>query len=137
MLRTYRVAGILSATLTDETFERPSDFNLEKFWNENKRSYEQSLLRETARVRLTTRGLRMLNSLWSGVSRAANESAGVPDEAGAVEVTIPIESIDDAAAKLMQLGTEAKVLGPAALRARLADQALAITTLYGAQRNAS
>ena len=66
----------------------------------------------------------MLDFAMVGASRAANESAGAPDEAGAVEVTIPIESIDDAAAKLMQLGTEAKVLDPAALRARLAEQGL-------------
>jgi len=46
-------------------------------------------------------------------------------------LVIPIESIDQAAADLMRLGTDAEVLEPLELRRRVAEIARNIVSLYG------
>jgi len=52
-------------------------------------------------------------------------------------VTIPIETVEQAATDLLRLGTEVEVLEPAALRRRIADLAEAIMRVYRAPRKAA
>lgn len=128
--RTYRVANILDLTLTDERFERPEDFDLVKFWTTSSRAYEVGLYRGKATLRISSRGLPKLEQLGAAVQQAARDTAGAAEAGGWVQVTIPIESIDQAAADLLRLGTDVEVLKPAALRRRLAKAAREIVRLY-------
>lgn len=118
--RTYRVANILDLTATDQRFERPKDFDLVRFWTTSTRAYEIGVYRANAVLRLSPQGLAQLDGLGTAVQQAARESAGSPEKDGWVRVTIPIESIDQAAVDLLRLGTDAEVLKPATLRRRLA-----------------
>jgi predicted DNA-binding transcriptional regulator YafY len=47
-----------------------------------------------------------------------------------VQVVIPIEAIDQAAADFMRLGTDAEVIEPLELRHRIAEMAYAVSRLY-------
>lgn len=123
-VRTYRARNIQDAEVTDEVFERPKRFNLAAHWEMAVREYEAGVYHEHADVRLSPRGMYMLEMLGPYVVRAATESSGSPDRDGWVRCRLPLESIDYGIRELMRLGDEVRVLGPPELRRRFADSAL-------------
>lgn len=127
--RTYRVSNIQTLTSTGESFTRPKDFDLVRYWTESSRAFEVGLYREQAVLRASPRALRRLERLGATVAEAARDSASPPDDEGWVRVTIPIESLDQAAIDLLLLGTEAEVLKPRDLRRRVAAAAKAMAAL--------
>jgi len=129
--RTYRVSNIQTLTSTGERFTRPKDFDLVRFWTESSRAFEVGLYREQAVLRASPRALLRLERLGASVAEAARDSADAPDGDGWMRVTIPIESIDQAAIDLLMLGTEAEVLKPRELRRRIALAAKAMASLNG------
>jgi predicted DNA-binding transcriptional regulator YafY len=122
-LRTYRVSNIQALAATEDRFTRPKDFDLVRFWTESSRAFEVGLYRDEAVLRASPRALRRLERLGATVADAARESAQPPDKDGWVQITMPIESIEQAAIDLLHLGTEAEVLKPKELRRRLAATA--------------
>ncbi|CAN5734131.1 WYL domain-containing protein [soil metagenome] len=122
-LRTYRVSNIQALARTEERFTRPKDFDLVHFWTESSRAYEVGLYRDAAVLRASPRALRRLERLGTTVTDAARDTAQSPDEDGWVRITVPIESIEQAAIDFLHLGTEAEVLKPKDLRRRLAAMA--------------
>jgi predicted DNA-binding transcriptional regulator YafY len=70
-----------------------------------------------------------LERLGATVADAARDTAEAPDSDGWVQITIPIESLDQAAIDLLMLGTEAEVLKPRELRRRIAAAARAMVKL--------
>ena len=119
-VRTYRVAQICEAEIADETFARPKNFDLAAHWQEAARAYEAGLFREQAEIKLSARGMTLLDLLGPFVKDSASKSAK-RDRAGWTRCTVPIESIGQGAREFMRLGGEVEVLGPAALRARIAE----------------
>src|SRR6478752_5393080 len=127
--RTYRVSNIEALTPSGDHFTRPKDFDLVRFWTESSRAFEVGLYREQAVLRASPRAMMRLERLGATVMDAARESAEAPDDEGWVRVTIPIESIDQAAIDLLMLGTEAEVVKPRELRRRIAAAARAMIKL--------
>ena len=127
--RTYRVSNIQSLTATAERFTRPKEFDLVRYWTESSRAFEVGIYREQAVLRASPRALGRLERLGATVAEAARDSAGAPDGEGWVRVTIPVESLDQAAIDLLLLGTEAEVLKPKELRRRVATAARAMAKL--------
>jgi len=127
--RTYRVSNIQALAATAERFTRPKDFDLVRFWTESSRAYEVGLYRDQAVLRASPRAIQRLDRFGAAVSDAARESAEAPDKDGWVRITIPIESVEQAAIDLLPLGTEAEILKPRELRRRLAATARAMAKL--------
>jgi predicted DNA-binding transcriptional regulator YafY len=117
-IRTYRVAGIEDAELTDETFARPKDFELAAHWDKACRDYEEGLWNGHADIRLSPRGVVLLALLGSQVEQAARKTAK-PDPDGWVRCIIPVESEAHGVRELIRLCEDVEVLGPPALRDRL------------------
>ena len=117
--QTYRVGAIRAAALLDERFERPARFDLAAFWAESTQRFEEGIYRDAATLRVSPRGWKRLCGFSPIVAAAAERTAGAPGADGWREVTVPIESVDDAAQQMLQLGGEAEVLEPHALRAAL------------------
>jgi predicted DNA-binding transcriptional regulator YafY len=128
--RTYRVSNIVDLSARDERFARPKDFDLVRYWTLSSRAYEVGLYRATATVRVSRRGMAKFDLLGSAVAQSAAQTAGSADADGWVTLVIPIESIDQAAADLMSLGTDAEVLEPWELRRRIAETAHELSRLY-------
>ncbi|MBP0460530.1 helix-turn-helix transcriptional regulator [Streptomyces montanisoli] len=130
--RVYRIDRFVSAAVLEERFRRDPDFELEPFWEERSAEFARSLLRYEVTLRLTKAGAARLPHV---TDRAAAEealaSAPAPDAEGRVTVTLAMESEDVAYGQLLGLAAEAEVLAPAALRARFAEAARAMTRLYG------
>jgi len=129
--RTYRVANVVDLTVTEESFERPKDFDLVRFWTSAARAYEVGLYRGKAALRISPRGMTKLDVFGSAVVQSAAETAGPPDADGWVRVSIPIESVEQAAADLVRLGTDAEAIEPPELRRRIAQTARELSRLYG------
>jgi predicted DNA-binding transcriptional regulator YafY len=131
-LRTYRASNIVEATVMETLFERPKDFDLARFWMTASRAFEASIYRGTATLRVSPLGMRRLGLLGTAVAQAGTESAGPPDVDGWTTITIPIESVEHAAANILRLGGDAEVLEPTALRRHIGELAQAVCSLYGA-----
>src|SRR6267154_846478 len=101
--RTYRVSNIIDLAVTEESFKRPKDFDLMRFWVTSSRTFETSVY---------------------------HSKATLPDADGWLSVTIPIESIDRAASGLIALGADAEVVEPSELRERLVTTVQGLVRLY-------
>jgi predicted DNA-binding transcriptional regulator YafY len=135
-IRTYRASRIVGAEVSSETFARPRDFDLAAHWQAAAREYEAGVYRERADVRLTPRGMELLDLLGPHVAEMAAATAGRPDRAGSVRCTLPLESLDQGVRELLRLGEHVTVVGPPELRARLAGTAARVAARYasGAQK---
>jgi predicted DNA-binding transcriptional regulator YafY len=128
-MRTYRVSNILELTPTDEEFERPPGFDLARHWQEHLDDFEQSRFTAEAVVRLSARLVRRLPDLSYPLLLKAS-AAALPAEDGSVTVTVPIESIGNAAFQFIRLGADLEVLEPPELRSELGRLARSVLDLY-------
>jgi predicted DNA-binding transcriptional regulator YafY len=128
-LRTYRVSNILELTPTEDTFERAPDFNLTRFWQNHLEGFDRIRYTDEAAVRVSARlAARMYDVSFPTLVKAV--AAAEREADGSVVVTIPIESVANAAASLSRFGAEVEVLEPAELRAELAGLGRALHDLY-------
>jgi predicted DNA-binding transcriptional regulator YafY len=130
-IRTYRIAGIASAELTDELFVRPKGFDLARHWEQACRNYEDSLWRSQADVRLSPHGMALLALLGPQVEQSARDSAQ-PDREGWIRCRIPIESETQGLRELMRLCDDVEIIGPPALREKLNATLLAMSSRHRA-----
>jgi predicted DNA-binding transcriptional regulator YafY len=126
--RTYRVDQIISLSGREEAFQPPADFDLAGYWQRYRADFLASLYSGQAVVRLSPAALSQLTD--AAVQSAAD--SGIPEEDGWIRAVVPIESIDTAYRMFLALGTEAEVLEPPQLRARLAATARALAIRYAA-----
>lgn len=130
-MRTYRVSRILDLDVTGERFERPADFDLAAHWAGVSRRLEAGRWHGEAHLRVSPRALRLLPVWFGAVGARAAREAGEPDEEGWVRVVLPVESTAMAVGDLLRLGAEAEVLGPAELRAAVAETVGTLARRYG------
>ncbi|MBZ6477933.1 helix-turn-helix transcriptional regulator [Streptomyces griseocarneus] len=131
-VRTYRISRLVTAEVTDETFERPAGFDVAAYWEESSRRLESALHQETARLRISPVAQRLLPVQFGTAGTRALESAGPPDDEGWVRVDMPVEARPVAVGDLLRLGAEAEVLGPPELRQAMADAVAVLARRYAA-----
>ncbi|HZF42271.1 MAG TPA: YafY family protein [Sphingomonadaceae bacterium] len=118
-VRTYRISRILDLEVLDEQFVQPGPFDLEAYWSENIRRLEAELHPHQATVRLSPRGMRMMESILPAYVRV-NAVIGAPDHDGWHTATMPAATPDHAVGDLLRFGTEIEILGTKELRAQMA-----------------
>jgi predicted DNA-binding transcriptional regulator YafY len=131
-VHTYRVARFRAATLTDERFGRPPNFDLAAYWAESTAAYE----RDAERVEVTLRvGPRAIHTLIDLAGRSAMREAqrltpleGDPD--GWQVLRLRMEWPDEVPARLLALGADAEVLEPAEMRSQIAAIAGRVSERY-------
>jgi len=127
--RTYRLSRIHALTVSDQAFDPPRQFDLAAYWQESTRRFETDMLRETAVLRVSARGLQLMQQFGTATAQSIAKTA--TDEGdGWTRIEIPIESVDYAADRLIGLGPEAEALSPPALRDRLRSMARRLARLY-------
>jgi len=130
--RTFRVSNVLEASILDQGFERPPGFDLATYWRSYLADYDARRHIGHAVVRVSAAGRRRLGDLWpTATVRAAEASAGLPDERGWTELTIPVEPITQAIPEILKLGADIEVINPPALRSALINTASDLHALYG------
>ncbi|MGI5236504.1 helix-turn-helix transcriptional regulator [Dactylosporangium sp. CA-139066] len=128
----YRISRVDALTVLDETFERPADFDLRRYWLEFSENLERTLYNGgSATVRLSPRAV----SLWwmlGPVAERARREHGVLESDGWVRVTLPIESFEHARIDFGRFGPDVEVLEPLQLRALMRATAEETVRRYSA-----
>lgn len=127
--RTYRVSRIAAMSDAGE-FSRPDGFDLAEYWRAWSEGFERRLHSETATVRLSPLGRRLVPVYLGSVGAAALEEAdragaGEPDADGWCTVRLPVEAGRPGVGELLRFGPDLEVLDPEELRAAVAE---AVTT---------
>jgi predicted DNA-binding transcriptional regulator YafY len=135
--RTYRVSRIRDVTTLDETFERPTGFDLREHWDSYQRDYAERVYRERATVRLSPAGRELLFLVGPIAARAARAAMRPPDEDGWAITTVPIESVRHGVHALLQLSGDVEVLGPPALREQMTAAVQALAAHYDVSQRAA
>lgn len=98
-------------------------------WSASVAAYEKSLLKGTARLRVTREGMARLAKLGAA---SVEQAAIAPADADRwQEVTLPVETFDFAAEQLLAMGPNVEVLAPPELRERLRELAGRVVALNG------
>jgi predicted DNA-binding transcriptional regulator YafY len=131
-VRTYRVNQIRSARLTTRRYEPDPSFDLAAAWAAFVSDFRQRLHVLDAQVRVS-RAVR--DWIRSEGDCALGEALDhfVPlaaEHDGEVEVLLPFESVERAAAELLRFGTGVEVVGPPELRRHIASIASALAETY-------
>ncbi|WP_327253421.1 helix-turn-helix transcriptional regulator [Streptomyces sp. NBC_01244] len=127
--RTYRVDQVLAVRETGEECALPDGFELAAHWRLSQAEFHERLYPEEAEVRVSARAAARL----TGAQARALAATGTPDPGlpGWTRAVLPIESQDRAEAQFLELGAEAEVLAPPALRRRIGAAAAATAARYG------
>ncbi len=130
-IRTYRLDRVASAERVGEPFTRPDGFDLAAHWSASARRFEGSLLRASARLRLSPQGLRRLPLVTDAEAAQRAIADASPCDDGWSVVTLEHEGERVITGQLLSLGPEVEVLEPATVRAALADLARRMAELNG------
>ena len=130
-MRTYRVSRILSLELLDGRIERVEDFDLQAYWTESARRFEQEQHPQRATLRLSPWGFRMMGAFLAPYAMVHAE-VGEPAPDGWRTVTLPVGPVPYAACELLRFGAEAEVLAPQELRDHLGRVAARLAQRYAA-----
>jgi predicted DNA-binding transcriptional regulator YafY len=125
-----RASRIINATILEESFQRPVDFDLETFWQQWCANFEESrpVYRVTARISPDL--IPFLGRYFGDQARAILAEASQPDEKGWLTIGLSFERFENARERLLGLGRAIEVLEPEALRKSIIDFAGQISSFY-------
>lgn len=128
--RVHRLSTLTDVRLTEESFQRVADFNLEAFWRGWCAEQEQGQDHFRVVVRLAPHFVPELVRRLGGAVRGRVASAGPADAAGRLTVELHFESLEAARERILGFGGGVEVLEPPALRWSVQDFAVQIVALY-------
>ena len=129
-LRTFRISRIGEMTVLEGHFDYPSAFNLEAYWTDSIRRYEGDLHPNRAEIRLSPRGLDLMEELLPPYIRTGAVISEQADALGWRQVSVSVGSIAHAAMEMLRFGKEVEVIGPPELRAEMANVIGAMVEIY-------
>nr|WP_272944118.1 WYL domain-containing protein [Actinopolymorpha alba] len=104
-VRTYRLSRMTSASLTDESLTRPSDFDLTQYWAQAQRQFRATLPSYPILLRVRDHAVR----------RFTATAPARPDIEGWSLVEADLENADEACAAVLAQGGDAVVIAPTEL----------------------
>jgi predicted DNA-binding transcriptional regulator YafY len=128
--RVYRVSRVQAATLTEETFERPADFDLAAYWADWLAGFRGALAAYPVTARFAAEAIPAIPHVFGEAAHALIEQAGPPDTNGRITLQLTFESLEVACAMLLGFGPLVEVLEPLDLRGRIIQQAESIVAFY-------
>ncbi|MBT2290825.1 YafY family transcriptional regulator [Paenibacillus albidus] len=107
-LRTYRVSRMVRAEASRETFTRPEDFDLMRYWEESTRAFKSALPRYPARVLVKEEYLQAFTR-ERYVTVIATEPASKP---GFVLAEAEFNTVESACRIVLSFGPQVRVISP-------------------------
>lgn len=132
-VKTYRVARIQDLIILNHSFESPMPFDLSAYWQQSTRQMEAELYPNTAEIKLTAKGLKMLHSLSPPYVRQHTQITHT-DNTGWTSVTLPSGKTEQAVVEMLRFGPEVQVIQPEALRQAMKDVIEEMGRYYGESR---
>ncbi|KDM93171.1 helix-turn-helix transcriptional regulator [Photobacterium galatheae] len=134
--RTYRVGRIRELKILNQNFELQVPFDLPAYWQESTRQMEAELYPNTAIIKLTAKGLRMLPGLSPPYVRQQTHIAET-DDTGWTTVTLPSGNTEQALFEMLRFGPEVQVIQPEALRQAMSNVIGMMRGYYGEDESPS
>lgn len=129
--RVLRVSDVLNARPSDESFQRPEDFDLVAFWREWCAAYEGNRPYYPVTVRVAPDLVSHLPQYFGDrIRETITQEAGQPDAEGWITLTLPFETLEAARERILSFGRAVEILEPRVLRASVLDFAQQIVALY-------
>jgi len=125
----YEVSLVLDASLLDEGFDRPAEFDLAAWWSAWCAERERSHAGYVVKLRVAPELIPELARHFGAQVQAAAALAE-PDEDGWVTLVLPFAGLEAARGRLLAFGGAVEVLEPRALRLSLADFAAQAVARY-------
>jgi predicted DNA-binding transcriptional regulator YafY len=129
-LNVHRVSNLLDVRVSEESFQRPANFNLARFWEEWCAGYEKFLSDFTATLRVAPSFIPELPRYFGNAIRKKIEESGMPDSEGWIIVEISFESFEAARDRILGFGRGVEVVEPQALHRSVLDYAEQVVALY-------
>lgn len=129
-VRVHRVAELLDARLSAETFTHPGDFDLPAFWAAWCAEQAARRVRYAVTLRVAPTATTAFAARLGGVAAARLAHSGQVDAGGWITVDLSFASLEEARDRLLGFGRAVEVLAPLALRCSIRDYAEQITRLY-------
>lgn len=129
-VRARRVSRLVNARLSEELFERPSDFDLGLFWQEWCAEFEGSRPHYPVTARVSPQLAAHLPRLFGPRIHDALAQAPPPDAAGWITLQLSFETLEAARDRVLGLGGAIEVLAPEALRRSVLDFARQTVARY-------
>jgi len=128
--RILRISEILDAQLTDESFHRSSDFDLEKCWEECCQDYEHNQPIYSVKVLVDRKFLKLLPHYFGDPMHEKIKEATSSNTSDWVELFLNFRSLEHARNRILGFGRAIKVLEPEALRLSILDYATQVVDVY-------
>jgi predicted DNA-binding transcriptional regulator YafY len=128
-IRTYRIARLQAANITEQPCQRPRDFDLAVHWERSSADFRANLPRYPVTLRAQQAILPALYSAAVG-KWARIECIEPPDPDGWAAVAMLFEEAHNACEYVLSFGPQIEVLEPAALRDLVIEAAQGIVALY-------
>jgi predicted DNA-binding transcriptional regulator YafY len=125
-----RVSSYTDVSMAEESFERPTDFDLAAFWEAWSSRYERLLSVFTTTVRVAEEFIPELPRHFGQSIHTKLEETKQPDSEGWIQLQLQFDSFETARSRLLGLGRSVKVIEPEALRRSVLDYAEQIVSLY-------
>ena len=126
----FRVSDLTSVSITDEDFERPSDFDLSAFWKDWCETHESLMTEFSVLVRVSPEFIPLLPHYFGREVYNGQHKAGKPDDSGNIFLELSFESFEAARERILGFGRGVEVLEPLQLRRSILDYAEQISRLY-------
>lgn len=126
-IRTYRISRLLEATMLEDGFVRPSEFDLSEYWEQSTAQFKSNLPRYPARVRIAS-------ASWSKFAQeryvTVPTNRDLIDHEGRIEADIEFNTLESAVEILLSYGRHAQAISPQELRLAIYTESQTITSLY-------
>jgi predicted DNA-binding transcriptional regulator YafY len=126
--RTYRVARVRSARVSEDSFTRPADFDLAEFWKRASAEFVANLPRYPVLLRIPEEELR---GIFSTGGRVRVEDVSPADANGRVTLQLRFDTVNEAAGCVLSFGPNAEIIEPEELRTRVIRLAQRVLVAYG------
>lgn len=128
--RTYRAARIVEAELLAERFARDEAFDLAAYWAASVAAFRAGLPRYPVTLRVATAARPALPRHLLERDGAVLGPADAADADGWQTVRLAFDTLEEAHAGVLRLGSDIEVLEPPELRARVRETALRLAARY-------
>jgi predicted DNA-binding transcriptional regulator YafY len=131
-VRAYRVSRLSAVRVREEEAVRPPGFDLPSFWSRWLAEFEASRPQVKVQVRIHRTAVPELERVLAPRDRQASATVPPPsdDDGEWLTMNVPFERPEHAHRDLLGLGERVEVLGPPALRERVAASARTLAAVY-------
>ncbi len=132
-IRTYRISRVQNASIADESFIRPENFDLAAYWKKSQTDFKANLNRYTATARVSSDTATRLRYVCRNARIELIESHSSMVAKGWQKIELRYEIESECAEALLALGACLEILDPPSLRNKVIALATEVISLYKQQ----